>query len=113
MNAFKKFTLVAALACAASSAVYAQAGPGGGVGTGDGTGGAAGTSGGGAGTTGWLAIEPTMSARGRLITSSRILPADGSNTEASTTALAAAQSTTVLGGPSAPAGERDVNIMTK
>jgi hypothetical protein len=93
--------------------VFAQAGPGGGVGTGDGTGAAAGTSEGGGGTTGWLANSPTMSARGRVVTATRILPADGSNTEASTTALAAAQSTTVLGAPAAPAGERDVNIRTK
>lgn len=113
MNAFKKITFAAALAIAAASPVFAQAGPGGGVGTGDGTGAAAGTSDGGAGTTGWLAIAPTMSARGRIVASTRILPADGSNTEASTTALAAAQSTTVLGGSPAPAGERDVNIRTK
>lgn len=113
MNAFKKITFAAALAFAAASPVFAQAGPGGGVGTGDGTGGAAGTSGGGAGTTGWLAIEPTMSARGRVVATTRIMPADGSHTDASMTALAAAQSTTVLGGAPAPAGERDVNVPSK
>ncbi len=113
MNTFQKFTFAAALTFAAASSVMAQAGPGGGVGTGDGTGAGAGTSDGGSGTTGWLAIAPTMSSRGRTVFSSRILPADGSNTEASTTALAAAQSTTVLGGAPAPAGERDVNVRTK